>query len=202
MNVPATVHHIRWMAILLLFGHLWTFGCSAAPVPGEQRPDTWAKPIEINGIANTWQLTDTLFRGEQPTVEGFRSLHRMGIRTVVNLRRLHDDTDELKEAGLAGNINLVHIPMNAWDVSEEEIVAFLQIITDDARHPVFFHCRHGSDRTGTMAAAYRMVVEHWTAPKAIDEMKHGGFRYHTIWRGLPRTLESLNVRRVRQQLGK
>jgi protein tyrosine phosphatase (PTP) superfamily phosphohydrolase (DUF442 family) len=200
MISPARVHHSRWMAILLLFGYLWTFGCGAAPVPGEQRPDTWAKPIEINGIANTWQLTDTLFRGEQPTVEGFRSLHRMGIRTVVNLRRLHNDTDELNRAGLPGNISLVHIPMNAWDVSEDEIVAFLQIVTDDARHPVFFHCRHGSDRTGIMAAAYRMVVEHWTAQKAIDEMKHGGFGYHTIWRGLPETLASLDVSGIRHQV--
>lgn len=200
MNTTVAARHLRGMPLLLLLGHLWMCGCGAPPVPRDQRPDTWAKPIDIPGVANTWQLTETLYRGEQPTAEGFQSLHEMGIRTVINLRRLHDDADELNEAGLAGKINLVHIPMNAWDVTEEEIVAFLRIVTDEARHPVFFHCRHGSDRTGTMAAAYRMVVEDWTPKKAIDEMKYGGFRYHTIWRGLPRTLESLNVRRVRQQL--
>jgi hypothetical protein len=53
---------------------------------------------------------------------------------------------------------------------------------DPAAQPVFFHCRHGKDRTGTMAALYRIEVDGWTNEEAIEEML--AFGYHTIYQDL------------------
>ncbi|MBN2529207.1 MAG: tyrosine-protein phosphatase [Deltaproteobacteria bacterium] len=148
-----------------------------------------------------YQITGTVYRGAQPTQEGIASLHRMGIKTVISLRRFHDDTDKTAAVNLSDKLTLFHLPMNAWDVSIDDIVQFLRIVRNEANHPVFFHCKHGSDRTGTMAAAYRMVVEGWTATDAVQEMKRGGFGYHTIWRGLPKTLLDMDVPETRRLVG-
>ena len=187
-----------WGLLLPLVLLVWS--CGAAPLPESERPKDWAQPVAINGVSNAFQITDTLYRGAQPTEEGFRSLHKMGIRTVINLRKFHDDSDEVANTKLDGDFIIIHLPMNAWDVTEKEILQFLEIVADDSRHPIFFHCKHGSDRTGTMAAAYRLVFQGWTKEKAIKEMKEGGYGYHTIWRGLPETLHKLDVKKLQKQL--
>lgn len=42
--------------------------------------------------------------------------------------------------------------------------------------------RHGSDRTGTMCALYRIAVQGWSKEDAIREMTAGGFGFHRIMR--------------------
>ena len=58
----------------------------------------------------------------------------------------------------------VEIPIQA-DVfgseppTDEQVREFFTVVLDPARQPVFFHCAHGKDRTGTMAALYRIEVD-------------------------------------------
>ena len=33
---------------------------------------------------------------------------------------------------------------------------------------------------------YRILRQGWTADAAIDEMKNGGYGYHSVWSNLPR----------------
>ena len=51
---------------------------------------------------------------------------------------------------------------------------FAQIRQTDLR--IYFHCAHGKDRTGTMAALYRIEVDGWTADQATQEMQAFGYR--------------------------
>ena len=190
----------RYALGLLLPVAMLVFACGAAPLPESERPKDWAQPVEIQGVSNAFQITDTLYRGAQPSEAGFRSLHEMGVKTVINLRKVHDDDDEVENVQLNGKLITIHIPMYAWDVTEKEILQFLEVVADESNHPIFFHCKHGSDRTGTMAAAYRLVFQGWTKEKAIKEMKQGGFGYHTIWRGLPETLEKLDVKKLQKKV--
>ena len=44
-------------------------------------------------------------------------------------------------------------------------------MADPAKRPVFVHCKHGADRTGTMVAFYRILFEGWSKDEAIREMK-------------------------------
>ncbi|MEI8195437.1 MAG: hypothetical protein WCI73_05970, partial [Phycisphaerae bacterium] len=64
---------------------------------------------DLPGLSNFAQVSPNLYRGAQPTAEGFRQLKKMGIKTVVNLRAWHTDRDELKGTGL----RYVQIPCNA-----------------------------------------------------------------------------------------
>jgi protein tyrosine/serine phosphatase len=142
-------------------------------------------------------VSDTLYRGAQPEDEGWAELRKMGIRTVVNLRLTHSDRDETEEHGPGYE----RISMEAWDADYDELVEFLQVVTDPEKQPVFVHCHHGADRTGLSVAAYRMAVQGWTAEEAVREMRDGGYGFHHIWGNLPRYLEELDVDQLRRDAG-
>ncbi len=174
-------------------------GCDKTPnqSTAEQRDPSQFTPtekIDLPGCGNLYKVSDTLYRGEQPTAEGFKELQKLGIKTVVNLRSLHSDRDELEGASLTYE----HIRMEAWDPEQDEIEAFLKIVTNPNKQPVFVHCQHGADRTGTMVAIYRVVIEGWDTEKAIDEMRNGPFGFHEIFSGLPKFIEKLDTETLRK----
>lgn len=156
---------------------------------------TTATEIKLSGCGNLYKVSDTLYRGEQPTAEGFKELEKLGIKMVVNLRSLHSDRDELEGTSLGYE----HIRMEAWDPEHEQVEAFLKVAADPEKQPIFVHCMHGSDRTGTMVAVYRIVIEGWEAEKAIDEMQKGPFGFHAIFSGLPEFIKELDIESLRSQ---
>jgi len=164
--------------------------------PPQVLPPTWATPIDLPGVENLHRIDEGLYRGAQPTAKGFRRLAEMGVKTVVNLRSIHDDEDETAGTGL----DCIDIHTEPWDLDQRQVAEFLQIVIDPSRRPVFFHCQHGADRTGAMAAAYRMVVEGWTAQQAIDEMTRGGYGFHRAWAGVVDFVRGLDVDGLRRQL--
>ncbi len=172
-------------------------GCDKPPTQTKKDPAqfTTAEKIDLPGCGNLYKVSDTLYRGEQPTAEGFKGLQNLGIKTVVNLRSLHSDQDELE--GLS--LDYEHIRMEAWDPEQEQVEAFLKIAADPAKKPVFVHCQHGADRTGTMVAVYRIVIENRDTEKAISEMRNGPFGFHEVWTGLPKFLRELDVEGLRKE---
>ena len=134
-------------------------------------------------IENFALITPSICRGAQPDERGLRYLVQQGFRTVINLRSHHSEREEAEALGL----RFVELPLHA-DVlgstppTDEEVRRFFEIVLDPAAQPVFFHCLHGKDRTGTMAALYRIEVDGWTNEEAVEEML--AFGYHTIYRDL------------------
>jgi protein tyrosine/serine phosphatase len=167
------------------------------------RNPRWATPIEKPGLPNFHKVSGDLYRGAQPEAEGFAELKALGVKTIVNLRLLHSDRDEMKAAGLKAGTDFkyMHIKMEAWDADEDELARFLKFVGDPASCPVFVHCKHGADRTGTAAATYRIVCQGWTKEDAIDEMRNGGFNFHAVWKGLPKFLRDMNVEKLRKDAG-
>ncbi|RME25421.1 MAG: protein-tyrosine-phosphatase, partial [Deltaproteobacteria bacterium] len=165
------------------------------------RPASWAQPVDMPGLPNLHRVSTGLFRGAQPEPQGFRSLVKMGIKTVVNLRQLHSDRDEMDEAGVADDLDYVHIRFNPFHPEDEDVVEFLKVIADPAKRPVFVHCRHGADRTGMMVAIYRIVFQGWTKKQAIEEMTTGGFGFHGIWKNLVRYVRKVDVEVLRRKAG-
>jgi protein tyrosine phosphatase (PTP) superfamily phosphohydrolase (DUF442 family) len=157
----------------------------------------WAERIELPGLLNLHKVSDDLYRGAQPTAEGMKQLEKLGIKTVVNLRSMHSDRNEMKGTTLSYE----HINMTTWNVEDKDIVRFLQIVTDPNRTPVFVHCQHGADRTGTMCAIYRIAVKGWSKDEAIEEMTKGGFGYHSIWQNLPKYIRKINIEEIKQSAG-
>jgi protein tyrosine/serine phosphatase len=153
--------------------------------------------LERPGLPNLHKVSEGLYRSAQPTAEGMALLKEMGIRTVVNLRSFHSDRDEIGETGLAYE----HIYMKTWHPEDEEVVRFLQIVTDPARQPVLVHCQHGADRTGTMCALYRVAVQGWSKEEAVAEMTEGPFGFHGIHANLVAYVRDLDVEAIKRRAG-
>jgi len=165
---------------------------AAAPDAAEPiaRDPKWATPIEKPGLPNLHEVSDRLYRGAQPTAEGMEQLKAMGVRTVISLRKFHSDRDEIGDTGLAYE----HIYFNPLHPEDKEVVRFLQIVTDERRTPAFVHCQHGADRTGTMCALYRIVVQGWSRGEAIREMTDGPFGHHeAIFGNLRNYIRELDI---------
>jgi len=186
----------------------WAPGCT----PADEEPTTrgedgrvpsaaardprWATPLPGRpGLPNLHRITDTLYRGAQPTPAGFAELKKMGIKTVINLRAVHSDRDEFRRAGV--EFNYVHISFKAWHPEKEDVVKFLAVVRDPANHPIFFHCQHGADRTGMMSAIYRMVVQGWSNHDALTEMTDGGYGFHSVWRNLEKYVRKFDASKYR-----
>jgi protein tyrosine/serine phosphatase len=146
----------------LLLGLLLLAACASTPADGSAPAGNFA------------EVAPGVYRGAQPDSAGFCALKEMGVRTVVNLRSTHDD-----EAAAAAGLDVVAIPMPSFPKidapTEDEVRTFLDVATDPARLPVFVHCAHGKDRTGTMCALYRIEVEGWTPERAVAEMHEFGY---------------------------
>ncbi len=160
------------------------------------RPATWAQPMQRPGLPNLHKVTDSLYRGAQPEETGFAELEKLGIKTVVNLRAFHSDRDNLKGTRLAGK----EISFKTWHPEDEDVLQFLRICADTNNAPIFVHCQHGADRTGTMCAIYRMLFCGWTKEESVREMTEGGFGFHGVWQNLLEYLDKLDLEDLRQQL--
>ncbi len=197
--------------VALAIGWVMGYFCAcylyeAGPLEGQYVRDTktetasgrkWAEPMQKAGLPNLYRVSDSLYRGAQPDEEGMRQLEKMGVKTVINLRKLHSDSDELKGTSL----RYEHIWANPVHAEDEDVVKFLKIVTDPDTAPVFVHCRQGSDRTGMMCAIYRIVAQGWSKQEAIDEMTRGGFGYHDEFDNLVEYIDELDVPQLRREIG-
>jgi len=170
--------------------------CSSAPIGPWQSTTgrAFAVPVPgVPGIDNFARITEGLARGGQPSNEGFKWLKDQGFRTVITFRQHHAEPGEAERLGLT----VVEIPLQA-DVlgseppTDEQVRKFFETVLDPARRPIYFHCAHGKDRTGTMAAIYRIEVDGWTNDEAVEEMRF--FGYHTIYQDLIAFVKSYKPR--------
>jgi protein tyrosine phosphatase (PTP) superfamily phosphohydrolase (DUF442 family) len=192
MNRTVRVVCIAWpLALLVPLG--LAAGAAEAADP-ELRPAIWAQPVAVEGAPNLHRVSPTLYRCAQPSAQGLSNVAALGVKAVVSLRAFHGESDEAEAAGLT----YLRISFKTWHAEDEDVVQFLRFVCDPAHQPALVHCLHGADRTGTMCAVYRVVVDRWTVEQAIDEMRRGGYGFHEVWDNLPAYLRGLDVPRLAQ----
>jgi len=158
-------------------------------IPATGPASRWAEPMTCEGVGNFHRVSPTLYRGAQPSEEGFRNLLRMGIRMVISLRRFHGDSDEIGDLPL----KYKRLKFNPYHAEDEDVAEFLKLVSDVANQPVFVHCLHGADRTGMMCAVYRVAFEGWTKDQAIGEWTRGGFGFRIMFRNLVKYFRKLDI---------
>lgn len=174
-----------------------TTGCmTTSTLPDEQRPDSWGK--SLNTSYNFYQISPTVFRSEQPDILFIPQLKQHHITTIINLRNSRDDSKFLNMQPF----NLVHIPIDTWAIQRDDLLKVMQHIQQAQQRgeKVLIHCYHGSDRTGASIAMYRIIFENWSIEQATQEMKHGGYGFHSIWKNIEHLFTEQNVQWIRQQL--
>src|SRR5215467_4014434 len=137
----------------------------------------WSANVEAPGIPNFRQVNDHVFRGGQPPADAWQRLARLGVKTVIDLRRTdeHSTTEEAQAVAAAG-MRYVSVPMKGVVApTDEQIDKVLKLL--DSQEPVFVHCRRGADRTGTVIACYRIAHDGWGNQRALAEAKSFGMAW-------------------------
>ena len=145
---------------------------------------TIARKLAVPGVPKLGEVSSILYRGAQPTRQGFQKLAEMGISIVVDLRERGREVERQQVTKL--RMRFVAIPWNCFHPEDTDMARFLRLLRDNSGKKVFVHCQTGDDRTGMMIATYRMAEEGWTAEEAMKEMEAYGFTssHHLICPGL------------------
>ncbi len=108
-----------------------------------------------------------LYRGGHPHgQEGFDSLKKLGIKTIVTVT----PTDEERKLAKANGMALVEVPFDKkTGVSKESREAFMAAMK--AWTPVYVHCHGGTHRASTLCVLYRTKVQGWAWEKAAKEFE-------------------------------
>jgi protein tyrosine/serine phosphatase len=146
------------------------FLATAASLAGSDLPSS-------NNIPRFQMLTTGLYRGGQPDKKGFEFLKQQGVKTVINLRMENDEETTVKQLGMNYVQIAIDDPRPTSRISEQAISKYFEIVNNPENYPIFFHCRRGADRTGAMAAMYRIAFQGWDAKKAYSEARDIGLRW-------------------------
>jgi protein tyrosine/serine phosphatase len=129
-------------------------------------------------LPNFHKVTEHLYRGGQPRPGGIKRLSDLGVKAIINLRGEDDlSRSEEKEATRA-NIRYFSVPMaGIGRPTDAEMSRVMAIIDAPENWPVFVHCKHGSDRTGTVMACYRISHDRWDGERATVEARKFGMSW-------------------------
>ncbi len=156
-----------------------------------------ADPLVVAGVGNFHKVDDNVYRGAQPTDDGFRNLARLGIKTVVDLREFDQRSREEEAIVKAAGMRYINIPMRGMETpSNESVLKALGFLEDTSTGAVFVHCMRGADRTGNVIACYRVEHDHWKNDRALAEARSLGMSWfeksiqHFVLRYQPRSLDA------------
>jgi tyrosine-protein phosphatase SIW14 len=133
---------------------------------------------QIAGVTNFHQVNDHIFRGAQPTDDGFKSLAKLGVKTVIDLRETDSRSAAEKKVVEGAGMRYINIPLQGMSApSQADVAKVMALFDDPSAGPVFVHCRRGADRTGTVVACYRIAHDGWDNAKALREAKTDGMSW-------------------------
>src|SRR5690606_35164032 len=115
-----------------------------------------------------------LYRSGQPTPEQIRTVvEQYGVRTIINLRGPNAgkpwydaEARATKELG----ITQIDHPFSAQSLPPGELLAAAEESLRTAEYPVLIHCESGADRSGMIAAVYRILIHGHDRSAALQEL--------------------------------
>jgi len=152
----------RWLTLLLATLSLFA--------NAEQTPDHehWATPIDTR--IKLYQMDAKLFRSALPDRQAISQFKQLDIGTVINFYQKSDKSWIGEE-----RLQEVHLPLRTrWFNDEDALDALRAVRAAQEKGPVLIHCKHGQNRTGLVAALYRMVYQGWSKEEALAEMRSFG----------------------------
>jgi protein tyrosine/serine phosphatase len=164
---PPKFFRSRYLAALLVATRLASAGFAAS-----------SAPQNIAGVGNFQKVDDHVYRGAQPTRDGFINLSKLGIQTVIDLREPGDRSATERKWVTDAGMRYISVPMYGMAApSNESVLKVLGLLEDSGTGPVFVHCKRGADRTGGVIACYRVEHDHWQNDRALAEARSMGMSW-------------------------
>ncbi len=123
------------------------------------------------GIKNFGKVNESLYRGAQPDEVGITNLSRLGVKTIINLRMPDDSWKAEESAARNCGLTFTNVPFKGMGRPTHAQIQQVLAIIETAPSPVFVHCAHGCDRTGTVVACYRIKHDRWSTESALREAR-------------------------------
>jgi tyrosine-protein phosphatase SIW14 len=137
--------------------------------------------LPAQGIENFHQVDEGVYRGAQPTAEGFGYLAKIGVMTVLDLRENGERSSWEKSLVTAMGMKYINVPMTGLTPpTSTDITRILVLLEAPTGGPVFVHCMRGADRTGAVIAAYRIDHDHWQNRRALQEAMSLGMGFYQL----------------------
>jgi len=140
----------------------------------------------LPGLHNVYRITEKLYSGSSPDGDlGFRSLQKLGIKTVISVDGARPDVTAAHSYGL----RYVHIPFGYAGIPPEQVLRLAKAVRD-LPGPIYIHCHHGMHRGPAAASAIHLCLDKsCTVDQALAEMRRAGTDPHyTGLYAVPHTL--------------
>lgn len=176
---------------------LWRYlpsNVAETPLLAAPQAETWAHQVDPS--FKLFEMSPTLYRSALPQPEHLALLEQLQVRTVVTFIK-DDDRQWLGNS----NISLISIPLHADRVDDTDVLRVLNVLQlAETRGPVLMHCKHGSDRTGLIAAMFRTVIQGWSKQEALSEMLNGGYGQADDMEDARHYVEQADISKLREAL--
>jgi protein tyrosine phosphatase (PTP) superfamily phosphohydrolase (DUF442 family) len=178
--------------ILLIIVTATTIGCSSSDsktwetnssTVAAAGPKLNAKPspaTDLDGIHNLMKVSNRMYSGSEPHgEEGFASLAKLGVKTVISVDGAKPNVEIAKQYG----IRYVHIPIGYAGVPEDAGLSLMRAVTE-VDTPIYVHCHHGKHRGPAAAAVACVAAGDLTNKDAIKVLERAGTSkdYQGLWR--------------------
>jgi len=148
-------------------------------------------PVAGTTLIRFGQVDEGVYKGSKPRTDAdYRFLQSRHVKYIVDLQFLPfldlGENEQAKRYGMA----YIRGHMNASPVSpsQKHVETILAILGDKRRHPVYFHCALGRDRTNLIAALYKMYFLGMSPQSAMRYMNESGYKDGWVRSGLKRYL--------------
>ena len=133
-------------------------------------PPTSPYKKEVEGIEGF-----RLFRGSEVRRAHLDWLKRNEIKLIISLKmETRSEAAKLKDFFARNGIKYLNIPLSPSHLGGKErdkIFQAVKLLEDNNGESVVVHCKRGKDRTGTVIALYRILVQGKTPQESLSEMR-------------------------------
>ena len=125
---------------------------------------------------NFHQVSDEVYRANQPSPSHLRSYKDRGIKAVLNLRGFTQQSYALFEEDSCKNLglDLISVPFSGRSAPQPEKLLEIIDIMEKIPKPFVLHCKSGADRAGLVSAMYLIVQKKLSVTEAKKQLS---FKY-------------------------
>ncbi|HEU4753958.1 MAG TPA: hypothetical protein VFU47_12690, partial [Armatimonadota bacterium] len=151
-------------------------------------------PVDLPGLPNVVRLNEKLYTGAQPEGdEGFRSLRKLGIRTILSVDGTPPDVKTAHRFGF----RYAHLPFGYAGCPRPQAARIIRAVRD-LPGPIYLHCHHGKHRAPAAGALVRRALDGISPQQAVKELERAGTgkNYLGLYQGardLPPTPEEIEA---------